>query len=222
MPVLPIRVPGRTDPIEVPCRLPDCFDFRAFLPSRGVRIFTCWLTTADPRTAEVKDVQLAHRETDPRLKNGFELDHDEQRRADEAAGDVLDGLLTALGSRAPTFHVLQAIALAWSTEGDAVTLQTFMCLALRKADMSDADRDAYGMVPNLDSTAGQARSPACEGMRGYVQHALEQAALAQADKAERQQAEHSHARSDDEDGSERIRAPRSLDVPTLKCLDVEY
>lgn len=228
MSVLPIRVPGRAEPIEVPCLLPDCFDFRVFLPSRGVRIFTCWLTSTDPRSAEAKDVQLAHRETDPRLRDGFELDADEQRRADEDAGDVLQLLLNHLGmsmvgrsAYGTSNHALHGIAQAWSAEEDAVSRQAAMAMALEGAGMKGVGVDAYALVPDLDTYGGRSRSPAFVALAGYVAHALEQAILAQADKADRQQAEHSHARSDDEDGSERIRAPRSMDAATLKCLDVE-
>lgn len=232
--ILPIVVPGTgpisTRTVEVPCRLPESFDFRVFLPSRGVRTFTCWLTSVDPLKAEVKDVQLSNREGDPRAGLAYEVDADEQQRADEAGGDVLDAVLGMLGlipatrrplplvarpgSRASALH---AIALALSAQEDFESRCASMGIALRKAGLADADRDAWELVHEGDED----ESPACVAMRGYVEHVLDAACCAQADKADRQLAEHP-ASDEDDPGSERIRAPRSLDVATLKCLDVEY
>jgi hypothetical protein len=233
---LPILVPGRSSPIDVPCALPESFDLAVFLPIRGIRTFTCWLTSTDPLTAEVKDVQLNNREGDPRAGLNYDVDDDEQRRADEAAGDVLGQVLASLGlmpgSRAPVpvpvevapvAGPLHAIALAWHAEQHAVEMGSRLAnLFSKRNNGTTAAEDIYKRVPDLTSSRGQDASVACEGLRCYVQEALDAAVIAQGEKAERQLAEHPPARSDEEDGSERIRAPRSLDAATLKCLDVEY
>ena len=236
---LPILVPDNnpadTSTINVPCTLPDSFDFRVFLPSRGVRTFTCWLTSTDPLKAEVKDVQLANREGDPRAGLTYEVDSDEQQRADDDASSVLDGILGMLGvcfnTRKPLpldprpgsrAAVLQAIAKALSAEEDAVSVQNSLWLRLREAGMNDAAREVGDRTHDLTRRKGQEQSPACEAMRCYVSHVVDAAVLAQSDKADRQLAEHPSQDDENEPGSERIRAARSLDVATLKCLDVEF
>lgn len=230
---LPIPI-SNARTVDVPCDLPESFDFQVFLPSRGIRTFTAWLTSKGPKEAEVKDVQLSNREGDPRAGLSYEVDEDEQRRADEAAGDVLVSTLTLLGlaascERVPLpissgSDVRRAIGLAWDAEELAVERQTQLCAALDRAKLSDASRDAYKLVPDLTSERGKHHSAACEAMRGYVEHVVEQAVLAQSANAERQLADYPRARSGDEDapGSERIHAPRSLDTATLKCLDLDY
>lgn len=225
---LPILVPGRTTPVHVPCALPESFSVSAFLPSRGLREFTCWLTTRDPLTAEIKDVVLNNHEGDPRGPNGYELDEDEQKRADEAAVDVLEAMLAGLGIHASLRGPVKeeplrsAIALAFHAERHAVD----MGIALHTAYVA-RDRDHAGdilkRVPDLGTERGQDASAACEAMRCFVSDALDAACAAQSEKAEAQR--DAHASGDEDDaGSERIRAPRSLDVPTLKCLslDVEF
>lgn len=117
-------------------------------------------------------------------------------KRDEAAGDVLEAILTGLGlaatgTRAPLpiahgLEVRAAIALAWEAEGLAVERQTQLCRALDVAGMKDASRDAYKLVPDLTSHKGQDASAACEALRGYVEHTMERAVLAQSEKAEAQ------------------------------------
>lgn len=192
---LPILVPGRSTPVHVPCALPESFGFDAFLPSRGVRSFTCWLTTRDPLTAEVKDVVLNGAEGDPRLPNGYELDEDEQKRADEAAGDVLTHLLATHLNILPTHRtprkpepmheVLCAIALAFHAEQHAVEMAQRLHGVYLPRD-ADHAHDIAKRIPDLLSERGQDRSPACEAMRCYVSEALDAACTAQADKAEAQ------------------------------------
>lgn len=228
---LPILVPGRSTPIHVPCALPESFSVSAFLPSRGLREFTCWLTSRDPLTAEVKDVVLNNREGDPRGPNGYELDEDEQTRADEAADYVLAGLLNALSLYlptrspliAPTPPVLAAIALAFHAEAHAVEMGSRLHALYLKREVSHSE-DINKRIPDLTSERGQDASAACEAMRCYVAEALDAACSAQSDKAEAQRDAHAPSDDDAPSGSERIRAPRSLDVPTLKCLslDVEF
>lgn len=203
MSTLPILVPGRTEPVHVPCRLPECFTFTVFLPSRGLRTFTAWLSSTDPLKAEVKDVVLDMPETDPRHVGGpYELDDDEQRRADEAAGDVIDTLLGFLAlntkTRAPfqpndseavRRRILHAIALSWHAEEIAVERQTMLCHALDVAGLRDASRDAYAKVPDLTARRGQDASPSVEALGGYVEHVVDVATSAQKAKAEKQKAE---------------------------------
>jgi hypothetical protein len=228
---LPILLPGNLGQdrtVDVPCKLPESFDFRVFLPSRGVRTFTAWLTSTNPLKAEVKDVQLANREGDPRSSLSYEVDDDEQKRADEAAGDVLEGLCKRLGADArgefPGVHVpiLGAIANTWEAEELAVSRATAVYALFLADKATSAAEDINKRIPDLTAPSGQERSPACEAMRCYVDRALEQAMLAQSEKADRQQAEHSQPDDTEPSGSERARGERSLDKATLLCLDVSY
>lgn len=229
MSTLPILVPGRSTPINVPCRLPDSFTFSAFLPSRGVREFTAWLTSTDPLKAEVGEVTLNGREGDPRIPHAYELDEDEQRRADEAAADVLTNLygwlrLDPVGREpfptSPTSNAaestLQPLALAHEAECKAWEALRAAHVALHgRAPFYDAD-------PSKDELAGpQWASKSARLLETYVERTLDFACLAQQDKAEAQRDAHA-AGDEDEAGAERIRAPRHLDTPTMKCLDVEF
>lgn len=190
---LPILVPGRSTPIHVPCALPESFGFDAFLPSRGVRSFTCWLTSRDPLTAEVKDVLLNEREGDPRLPNDHTLDEDEQKRADEAADYVLASMLAALSLYpptrspliAPTPPVLAAIAITFHAEQHAVEMAQRLHGVYLPRD-ADYAHDIAKRIPDLLSERGQDASAACEAMRCYVSEALDAACSAQSDKAEAQ------------------------------------
>lgn len=189
---LPILVPGRSTPINVPCRLPESFGFDAFLPSRGVRTFTAWLTSTDPRTAEIHEITLAKPETDPRHVGGaYELDEDEQRRADEAAADVLELLLHALGfesSRKPyvvgTSNPLCHIALAHEDECKAWE-------ALRAAHVALHGRAPfYEPNPASDEVAGpQWASKAARMLEAYVERCLDETTAVQKAEAEKQEAE---------------------------------
>lgn len=219
---LPILAPGRTEPINVPCRLEDSFLFDVFLSSRGVRPFCAWLSSTDPLTAEIRDVTLAKPETDPRHVGGaYDLDEDEQRRADEAAGEGLYGLLGRLQldiSRAPRVghhrDVLNAIALAHEAECKAWE-------ALRAAHVALHGRAPfYEPNPASDELAGpQWASKSARMLEAYVERCVDEAREVQRLKAEKQQAE--HVGDEDEAGSEHITAPRALDVPTLLSLGRE-
>lgn len=226
---LPILVPGRSNPINVPCRLPECFTFSAFLPSRGLREFTCWITSTDPLKAEVGAVTLNGVEGDPRIPHAYELDEDEQRRADEAAADVLVELLNRVGlhyatrrpvATAAAIHphdaILHATAIAHEAECKAWEALRAAHVALHgRAPFYDAD-------PSKDELAGpQWASKSARLLETYVERTLDAACLAQKSKAEAQRDAHATGEEDDA-GSERVRAPRTLDVPTLKCLDVNY
>lgn len=184
---LPILIPGQSEPVRVPCSLPDSFTFAAFLPSRGVRYFTAWLTTTDPLTAEVGDVLLVAGDGDPRGPSGFELDDDEQRRADEAAVDVLTNILKWCGlgpaTRAPLHtvkgeDVRAAIARAFSAEELAF-------VALTKAWQALPVRlQQHDISPAAPQEAEASRAAVM--LSRYVEHVVEQTCLAQRQKAEKQ------------------------------------
>lgn len=224
--VLPILIPSRSEPINVPCELPDSFTFSAFLPARGVRRITAWLTSCDVKDAEIKDVVLAEPEQDPR-GDEWALDSDEQVIADEAAGSVLDGLLKSMrigmdrqprmrGDYFPSMP-LDAIALAHEAECKAWE-------ALRAVHVAVNPKGwFYVPSPATEQDSEGWVSWAANYLQQYMDRALDDALCLARAKAERQQAEHPR-RDDDEDGSERIRAARSLDAPTLKALswDVDY
>lgn len=228
---LPILVPGRTSPVHVPFELQDSFIFSAFLPSRGVRTFTAWLTTRDPLKADVGDVLLNRAEGDPRGPNGLELDEDEQRRADEAAGDVLRYVLATLGIH-PSLRgavgldalhgsILHAIATTYVAEealyGETVRLSQALHRLMPK---TTAEQDVLRLAV-LDDDKTPENSPSVYALAAYAEHAVEVTTIAKKATAEIQR--NAHVSGDEDDaGSERIRAPRHLDAPTLKCLDVEF
>ena len=188
---LPILVPGRSTPINVPCRLPDAFTFDVFLPSRGARPFCAWLSSTDPLEAEIKDVTLATPETDRRHVGGaYDLDEDEQRRADEAAGDVLRVLLGRLGidatQRIPfqsTTSPRHALALAHEAECKAWEARRVAHVALH------GRAPFYEPNPASDEIAGpQWASKAARLLEAYVERCLNEATAVQKAKAEKQAA----------------------------------
>lgn len=190
---LPIIVPGTpTRTVNVPCALPPSFCFDVFLPARGIRPFCAWLSSTDPLKAEVQDVTLAKPEKDARFHGvgsggAYSLDEDEEQRADEAAGDVLDGILLGIGVNRrgpnPVGPVLGAIANAWDAECKAVEAGTAL-YRLFLSDKSSAASDINALIPDLTSPTGQQSSAACEAMRCYVAKVVEEARKAQAEKAE--------------------------------------
>lgn len=204
---LPILVPGRTAPVLVPCRLPESVTFLAFLPSRGVREFTLWLTSTDPLKAEVADVQPTNKEGDPRGPDGWTLDEDEARRADDAAADVLGAVIAGLGLRVHLRgpiavtglyprgqDVLASIGKAWDAECTAVQAGTALYHLFLEAKKNTAAEDVYKRVSDLTTPRGQDESAACEALRCYVDAVVDEACVAQADKAEKQAAEWSPVR----------------------------
>lgn len=202
---LPILVPGRSTPVLVPCRLPESVTFLAFLPSRGVREFTLWLTSTNPLKAEIADVQPTNKEGDPRGPDGWTLDEDESRHADDAAADVLDGILVRLGinRRGPNYvvPVLTAIAKALETEEAAVAAGSALVNLFRKEQRSGTE-DIDKRIPNLATERGQHHSAACEALRCYVDAVVDEACVAQAGKAEKQAAEWSPVRHQDDVNAE--------------------
>lgn len=190
---LPILIPGRTEPVNVPCRLPESITFRAFLPSRGVREFTLWLTSTDPLKAEVSDVQPTNREGDPRGPDGWALDSDEQRHADDAAADVLDHVLRLLNlfgtarvpcesNRTSDCPPLHAIATAHVTECAAWDA-LFAAHKATTAPHTPFDEPN----PATDETSGGLwASRAARMLDGYVERVTDAAVKVQDAKADKQ------------------------------------
>lgn len=193
---LPILVPGHnpadTRTVLVPCRLPESVTFLAFLPSRGVREFTLWLTSTDPLKAEIADVQPTNKEGDPRGPDGWTLDEDESRHADDAAADVLGSIFAGLhlnqATRTPYNRgsaILHTVATAYDAEVKAFTalMDAWRPLPARIA--------GHDLCPAHPSEGG---SLAARMLEAYVSCVAEEAAKAQADKAEKQAAEWSPVR----------------------------
>lgn len=181
---LPVLVPGRSESINVPCELPDSFLFMAYLPSRGLRKFAVWLRSTDVREAEIKDVAAVWRPDEVE-----DLDEDEQRRADEAAGDVLDALLASLAIRTVTreaayeHSTLATIALAHEAECKAWE-------ALRLAHVAVNGRTTfYEARPAFERHGNGWVSKAANLLEAYVTRCLDEARTAQRIKAEKQEAE---------------------------------
>lgn len=194
---------------KVPHRFVDAVTLEVFLPSRGIRKVTAFFDSRDIAAAEISDVALAHEETDPRCGKGYELDADEQSRADEAAGDVVDALMAKLGAlvtrQGYTFNtpVLEAVAMAYAAEVAAHEAQTQAWAALH----------GEGTGTHLLSAM-----PAAERMlETYVERALDEAVLEQGAKAREQQAEHAHGDTRPS-GSEAGYSGRLLDAATLATL----
>jgi hypothetical protein len=198
---LPIIVPGPgsipTRTVNVPCALPPSFCFDVFLPARGIRPFCAWLSSTDPLKAEVQDVTLAKPEKDARFHGvgsggAYSLDEDEEKRADEAAGDVFRALFARLLPVAqhagmPENSTLEAIAHAWEAECKAVEAGTSL-YRLFLGDKSSAASDINALIPDLTNPDWQRFSTACEAMRCYVAKVIEEAQVAQIEKAERMEA----------------------------------
>lgn len=235
---LPIALPSGNPVtwriIEVPCEIPDGFSVDVFLPSRGVRAVNVWLSSDDARTASIKDIALSGKEGDPRGPNGYELDEDEHRRADEAASDVLEALLTRLSmnphTSAPiqhlpkTPHAATVHAIAQAFEVECIAFDANLT-AFRSLN-GNALAPFYEGDPRTDTNSLGWASRAARTLEKYVEQVLDEVKVAQSEKAHLQLSEHPPARGEEEDepGSERIRSERTLDVATLKCLypDVAY
>jgi hypothetical protein len=193
---LPILIPGRTEPVKVPCRLPESITFRAFLPSRGVREFTLWLSSTDPLKAEVVDVQPTNREGDPRGPDGWALDSDEQRHADDAAADVLSGILANLGllpstrlsmAIPPSIKALAHISAPLHSIAKAYAAEVAAYEALLAAwEPLPARIAGDDLLPTNPAENG---SLAARLLASYVDAVTDESCIAQADKAEKQAAE---------------------------------
>ena len=209
---LPILVSGRSDPINVPCELSDSFTFTAYLPSRGLREFTAWLTSIDPREAEIADVTLGMPEKLAHAVGGaYDLDDDEQHRADEAASDALWNMLCAVGlnpvTRQGVNTAREPAALALIALAHEAECKAWEALRAAHGAMGGTAYDFYEANPASDELAGpQWASKAARMLETYVTRCLDEALLAQRIKAEKQQAE----RGGDEaaPGSECSGAPR--------------
>lgn len=182
--------------VDVPCSLPP-FQINVFLPWRGVVGATVFLTSDDPTKAEVRDVVPLNGALD-----SFPTD-DETKRLSETASDVLDAVLERLGlspvTRKPapvvaaeTHNALHVIAAAWSAEKAAVGAAQNVLACFRTTNgMNPAAQHEIGrLIPNLDKDgSGRRDSPALEAMACWVDFAIDEACVAQAEKAYRDAAE---------------------------------
>lgn len=200
MSTLPIIVPGTpTRTVNVPCALPPSFCFDVFLPARGIRPFCAWLSSTDPLKAEVQDVTLARPEKEARFHGAgsggaYSLEEDEEKRADEAAGDVFRAIICRLGINKPPLWVqydahsaLPVIAYAWKAEVAAYAAQASVIGCWRQVGNTRVADELAALVTDINSPSGWAKSPACEALRHYVEAVVGEACKAQADKAGRQE-----------------------------------
>lgn len=178
---LPILIPGRAEPVNVPFALEPGFSFTVdvFLPKGGVQSVSAWLTTRDLTTAEIAKVDGRR----------VDLADDEQQRADEAAVDVLAAVLMRLqvGGRVPDdtsgTHTLHAIARAYLAEVAAYEAQREAMKALPMPC-----RSPVLMPSDPTATTGHWRPNAVSHamLETYVGWCFEEAQRTQADKAQRQ------------------------------------
>ena len=218
MDTLRIRTVGGL--VDVPCRMVDSFTFEVFLPSRGIRQFTAFLNSRNVAKAEISDVALASPETDPRLGTGYEVDEDEQSRADEAAGDIMERFYEALGMAIarpePTFgnQLLESFALAFSAEVNAYSMEATAWAMLHGENVS------YPMPhPAVETPAGYT-SLAARMLATYMERLMDRCVSEQQAKAK--MAEAAHRAGDDfrQSGSEAGFSGRMLDASTLATLMV--
>lgn len=81
-------------PVNVPCGVPAVLTCWVFMPERGLQTVTVEMESDDP-SAQVQDVYLSRGDEPRHYQNGRAwgaLDADEQKRADEAAGDLAQEL----------------------------------------------------------------------------------------------------------------------------------
>jgi hypothetical protein len=182
---IPILVPGRVEPVNVPFALEPAFGFDVlvFLPDWGVRAFSVALDSRDLTEAEVHDVQPHGADLMRR-----DLSEAERRAADEAAGDALRGVMARLGelphaSQMTAFRCtpLEAIARAYLAEeaahNAAVAAHRMLPVAVHSPSLLDEDPTA------ADATW---LSPSRRMLAAYVEWCFEEAQKAQAAKAQRQ------------------------------------
>lgn len=218
MDTLRIRTVGGL--VDVPCRMVDSFTFEVFLPSRGIRQFTAFLNSRNVAKAEISDVALASPETDPRLGTGYEVDEDEQSRADEAAGDIMERFYEALGMAIarpePTFgnQLLESFALAFSAEVNAYSMEATAWAMLHGENVS------YPMPhPAVETPAGYT-SLAARMLATYMERLMDRCVSEQQAKAALAKAAHRAGDDFRQSGSEAGYSGRMLDSATLATLMV--
>lgn len=222
MDTLRIRTVGGL--VDVPCRMVDSFTFEVFIPSRGLRKFTAFLNSRNVAKAEISDVTLASPEMDPRLGASmgvYGLDADEQERADEAAGDIMErfyGLIgIAIARPEPTFGnlTLEPLALAFDSE-----VKSHMALNAAWTSLHGAKSAYPQQDPRTAETPAGYVSRAAQMLATYMERLLDRCVLEQQAKAK--MAEAAHRAGDDfrESGSESGFSGRMLDSATLATLMV--
>lgn len=206
--------------VDVPCRMVDSFTFDVFLPSRGLRKFTAFLNSRNVARAEISDVALASPDTDPRLFTGYEVDEDEQARADEAAGDIMERFYEVLGLAIarpePTFGnlTLESLALAFASEA-----KTYATLDAAWTALHGSASSVPVPSPTSETPAGYT-SLAARMLATYMERTLDRCVSEQQAKA--RMAEAAHRAGDDfrPSGSEAGFSGRMLDAATLATLMV--
>lgn len=186
---LPILIPGRTEPVQVPCSLPDSWTFDVFLPDRGVRKVSVFWKSSDPLKMDACEVALSL--PDPDTANHIDGDpywvaEDEHQRMQDAAGDVLSYVMHRLGllsteKRSPVRippEAISAIARSFLAECEAFETQVAACHAMpRKAGLLIAISD-----PRQDTRC----KPSAMLLDAYVEWCVDEACKAQDAKAQRQ------------------------------------
>jgi hypothetical protein len=188
---LPILIPGRTEPVNVPCSLPDSWTFDVFLPDRGIRKVAVFWKSSDPLQIDYCETALANPETDIAhfLCDPYLVDQDEDQRMQDAAGDVLEAVLIRMDlsptSRKPGVvrdaHLpLQQIARAFLAECRAFEAVLSAHTALPRA---------AGCIATIgDPSQGAAHSVGL--LQRYVQWCVDEACKAQDAKALKESTEH--------------------------------
>lgn len=184
---LPVLIPGRTEPVQVPCSLPDSWTFDVFLPDRGVRKVSVFWKSSDPFKMGACEVVLAL--PDPDTANHVDGDpywvaEDEEQRMQDASGGVLEDLLCGLGRKAlasrccqnlSVAHPLVAIARAFLAECAAFDAAVNAAMAMPRA---------CGQVLALNDPGTEDHSPSKTLLAAYIQWCVDEACKAQDEKAQ--------------------------------------
>lgn len=149
---LPIRVVGRSAPVEVPFRLFDSFKFAVHIPGLGVREFVADLSSRDALTARVSKI-----EAPGRVFLG-QVQHDSAvyARAKDAAESILSAILTRLGLAEVDGErraVSGADALMWIAIAHDREEETSKACNLALADLSPVWRDRTEPAPKAHVAA---------------------------------------------------------------------
>jgi len=152
---LPIRVVGRSTPVEVPFQLQPSFKFACFIPGYGVQEFVADLSSQDVFKANVYDVESTQGLPMPRGRAILGL-MERELEVRRAAQSILSAILTRLGlvevdgERRSTHgpDALMWIAIAHDREEE-----TSKACSLALADLSPVWRDRTEPAPKAHVAA---------------------------------------------------------------------
>ena len=193
---LPIRVVGRSQPVEVPFQLQSSFSFGVYVPGLGVREFVADLTSRDVLAAKVARVESKRADT----LTGYTL-HDAAvfARAKSAAEGILSAVLSRLGlveldgERKP--RVIPRDSLMWVGIAHEAEERTANACKAALVHLTPVWRDRTEPAPKphvaadiLDSYYQQVQDEVIGEWESKADHEMRDALLAASDKLTERQA----------------------------------